>query len=88
MSDDGVSRRSVLAAAGVVGMLSAAGGVAAAAVRERPVPRARAGAKGPRSRRPNILMIVTDQERSFADIPAKIPMPAHEWLRERGVTIV
>src|SRR3546814_12788610 len=36
--------------------------------------------------RPNILLIVNDQERALADIPASLPLPAHDWLRERGLS--
>ncbi|MGA1327169.1 MAG: sulfatase-like hydrolase/transferase [Rubrivivax sp.] len=32
----------------------------------------------------NVLLIVTDQER--ADLPAALPLPGHERLRERGIT--
>jgi arylsulfatase len=35
-----------------------------------------------RQRPPNILLVVTDQER--ADLPQALPLPGHERLRERG----
>lgn len=38
-----------------------------------------------RGRRPNILLIVNDQERALADIPSALPLPAHDWLRQKGV---
>lgn len=38
----------------------------------------------PSHRGPNILLVLTDQERF--DIPAALPLPAHERLRERGTT--
>lgn len=37
-----------------------------------------------RQRKLNILMIVTDQERHWTDIPAEVSLPGHDWLRERG----
>lgn len=39
-------------------------------------------------RQPNILMFVTDQERHWRDIPAAIPLPGHDWLRERGTAFL
>ena len=36
-------------------------------------------------RRPNILLITTDQEQSFADLPSALRLPAHERLRDEGV---
>lgn len=36
--------------------------------------------------RPNILLIVNDQQRALADIPSVLPLPAHDWLRERGIS--
>ncbi|PTU76136.1 sulfatase-like hydrolase/transferase [Pseudomonas mangrovi] len=42
----------------------------------------------PRTRgRPNILLIVTDQERSFRDLPDALTLPAHEALLARGVSL-
>ena len=37
---------------------------------------------GARRSRPNILLIVTDQER--ANLPAQLPLPGHDWLKQRG----
>ena len=37
------------------------------------------------SRRPNILLIVTDQERSWGTLPPSLVLPARERLRARGV---
>lgn len=42
--------------------------------------------KRQRGSRPNILFMVNDQERSLADIPPGLPLPAHQWLRERGLS--
>ena len=35
-------------------------------------------------RRPNLLFIVTDQERHWLDFPREVKLPGHEWLLERG----
>jgi arylsulfatase len=35
----------------------------------------------------NILMIVTDQQRHWHDLPQDLPLPAHDWLRARGVAL-
>lgn len=59
----------------------AAGGVAMTA----PAAAQAAGRKPARRQRPpNILFIISDQERE--DLPAALPLPAHEWLRKRGVS--
>lgn len=34
--------------------------------------------------RPNILFVVTDQERHWLDFPREVKLPGHEWLLERG----
>lgn len=39
-----------------------------------------------RRRRLNILLVMTDQERGPATLPAALDLPAHDWLRNRGVT--
>ncbi len=78
----GPTRRSVLSAGGLVVAASTAAPAATAVA----APGASKRARGPRTRPLNILMIVNDQERSFADIPAAIPLPAHDWLRARGVS--
>lgn len=36
-------------------------------------------------KQPNILLIVSDQERGAPDLPADLDLPAHDWLRARGV---
>lgn len=38
-------------------------------------------------RKLNILLIVTDQERAFADLPQVLHLPGHEALVEQGVTL-
>lgn len=42
------------------------------------------GSGGARTTRPNILLIVTDQER--AALPPVLPLPGHDLLRRRGTT--
>jgi len=37
-----------------------------------------------RRKRPNILLLVSDQERGWPDLPAGLGLSAHEWLLERG----
>ena len=72
----GPTRRHMLAAGGLA--LSTPALAATPAAVKRP--------RGPGKRPLNILLIVNDQERAFADIPAAIPLPAHDWLRARGTT--
>lgn len=77
-----IDRRTLLAsgAAALVGANIATNGAQAATA---PAP-----ASPPRTRRkgrPNILLIVTDQQRAMADIPDALPLPAHDWLREKGI---
>ena len=36
-------------------------------------------------RRPNILFVMTDQERSPTLLPDALDLPSHDWMRERGV---
>ena len=82
------SRRKLLLAGGV-----AAAGVGAAVWAGRrddgaravpPLPSARAGAGQGGTAALNVLLVVTDQER--ADLPAALPLPGHERLRERGTS--
>ncbi|MGB5950221.1 MAG: sulfatase-like hydrolase/transferase [Parvibaculum sp.] len=35
-------------------------------------------------KRPNILFVMTDQERSATTLPSGLDLPAHEWIGERG----
>src|SRR3546814_158129 len=66
-------------AGGSAAFVAAPAASAEAAVPAPAKPRRRRG-------RPNILLIVNDQERALADIPASLPLPAHDWLRERGLS--
>src|SRR5690242_2439263 len=38
-----------------------------------------------KNKRPNILMIVSDQERGWPDLPQGLGLSAHEWLLEKGI---
>ena len=35
----------------------------------------------------NVLLIVADQLRHWEDLPPNVPLPAHEWLKSRGVAM-
>ncbi len=37
-----------------------------------------------KSKRPNILFVMTDQERSSTTLPSSLDLPAHDWMAERG----
>ena len=74
-----IDRRTLLAA-GAAALVAANGTKAAAAPTSASAP-----SKARKGRRPNILLIVTDQQRAMADIPAAIPLPAHDWLRAKGI---
>ena len=71
--------RRTLLAGGSAAIVAAHGARADAAASTPAKPRKRRA-------RPNILLIVNDQERAPADIPASLPLPAHDWLRERGIS--
>ncbi len=43
-------------------------------------------ASRPRSKKPNILFVFSDQERYRSKWPAGLSLPGHEWLASRGVT--
>ncbi|MBL8326868.1 MAG: sulfatase-like hydrolase/transferase [Rubrivivax sp.] len=45
-----------------------------------PLPALRGAGHTSGERPPNVLLVMTDQER--ADLPAALPLPGHEWLRE------
>lgn len=87
MNSGNMSRRGVL--------MAASGAMAAAAAPARATPAAPSAAAtsvapAPRGRRGdgryNILLIVTDQQRAFADIPASLPLPGQDMVRQRGVS--
>ncbi len=81
------TRRQFLIGAGALAIGGAAGTVAlrrTRARREPVVPAAGPVQNG--TRRPNILLILSDQERNVLDLPADLSLPAHEKLMEQGVT--
>ena len=81
-----LSRRTVLmGAGGAVAAASAATAIAAPAAAAAPGTPARGRRTDGRY---NILLIVTDQQRAFADIPAHIPLPGQDMVRRRGVSFV
>jgi arylsulfatase len=45
---------------------------------------AQAPATARRDTRPNILLLVSDQERGWPDLPGGLGLEAHQWLLERG----
>lgn len=81
-------RRQLLAGLGALGAATVAGELAGGGQRPYTAPRlaGAVSAQTRRERRPNILLIVSDQERSGADLPAGLELHAHEWLQERGTS--
>ncbi|HJV03583.1 MAG TPA: sulfatase-like hydrolase/transferase [Burkholderiaceae bacterium] len=81
-------RRQFLAGLGALGAATVAGELADRSQRPPTVPKlaGAVSAQTRRERRPNILLIVSDQERSGADLPAGLQLRAHEWLQERGTS--
>jgi arylsulfatase len=79
MRDKAEIDRRTLLAGGAAALVAANGARAARAQTSARAPGKRRGA------RPNILFMVNDQERALADIPDALPLPAHDWLRERGI---
>ncbi len=71
-----MKRRDILKAGGLIPLI----GLSTPALGKKAAPSA--------VRRPNILMIVTDQERHWRDIPKAVPLPGHDWLRERGTAFL
>lgn len=80
----GATRRSVVGSGLALGLAGLAG---ASALAGTPVSGAMAsGAPGViRKRRPNILFVMTDQERAPHLLPAGLDLPSHDWMRARGV---
>lgn len=70
MAEKAPSRRTVLGATLAAGGALAFGPGSAAIVKRR---------------RPNILLVMTDQERGPKLLPGALDLPAHDWLRSRGV---
>jgi arylsulfatase A-like enzyme len=49
-----------------------------------------AGAAAPaiiKRRKPNILLIVSDQQRDWQDLPSQLDLPARDWLAQRGTLL-
>jgi len=80
------ARRHFLMGMGAVAAVGAAGGIADRRQRPRSVPKPPAAldlsARG--GRRPNVLLIVSDQERHWQDLPSGLGLRAHEMLLEKG----
>ncbi|UUY09027.1 twin-arginine translocation signal domain-containing protein [Pseudomonas sp. J452] len=74
-----MQRRKLLKLAGV---LSAAG-VCAPLLSQQASPTLGRSA----GRKPNILLIATDQQRAHQDLPAAVALPGHERLLKRGVSL-
>jgi arylsulfatase len=69
-------RRDLLKLAGATGVASLAGPLLGAPAVQRPA-----------GRKPNILLIVTDQQRAHHDLPDAVPLPGHERLLRSGVSL-
>lgn len=69
-------------ALGGAAMAGAALGAGALATGQRPAPAAPAVLS---RKRPNILLLLSDQERAGPDLPKGLGLSAHDWLMERGV---
>jgi len=87
MNHPGPGRRQMLAALAAVGVGAAVGTVGERMHRPYRAPgrlpsavsdKVRAG------RRPNILLVMSDQERGWLDLPSGLGLDAHEWLMEHG----
>lgn len=81
-----MKRRHFLLGMGAVGTAGVAGGVADRRRRPRTVPQVppALSAAALAGRRPNILLIVSDQERAWQDLPSGLGLAAHEMLLEKG----
>ncbi len=87
MNPAGPQRRHVLAALAAVGIGAVAGTLNERAHRPYRSPKDLASAVSDKvraGRRPNILLVMSDQERGWQDLPAGLGLDAHDWLRERG----
>lgn len=59
-------------------------GAGAAALAAGAASRAFAAPALVKRKRPNILFVMTDQERSSTCLPSALDLPAHDWMQERG----
>lgn len=78
-----IPRRRFLQTLGAGSALAALPAVATTAGKPATKPLQRR-AKGPGGRRPNVLFIMSDQERGWPDLPAQLGLHAHERLLEAG----
>ncbi|NWH09476.1 MAG: sulfatase-like hydrolase/transferase [Alphaproteobacteria bacterium] len=80
----GVTRKQFLMGAGVAGIIATCGPDSNP---QAPVnASAQAAPAVIRGKRPNILLILTDQERAHVDLPSCLSLPNHDRLRARAVT--
>lgn len=79
-------RRQLLSALAAVGVGAAVGSINERSQRPyRPPTLSRAVSDRVRAgRRPNILLVMSDQERQWQDLPPQMDRPGLDWLRERG----
>ncbi|MGO4390697.1 sulfatase-like hydrolase/transferase [Variovorax sp. M-6] len=87
MNHPGPGRRQMLGALAAVGVGAVVGTLGERAQRPYRAPRGLSAAVSDRQRagrRPNILLIMSDQERGWPDLPAGLGLDAHELLLEHG----
>jgi len=86
MRSSGPSRRQMLGAFAALGVGAVTGTLTAKKQRKYRAPKVAAAVSDAarRSRRPNILLIMSDQERGWSDLPAGLGLRAHELLLETG----
>ena len=78
-----ISRRTALIGAGALAAAYGAYRIASPAGGERP----RIALKTDKGRRPNILFILTDQERARHLLPASLPLPQHDRHSEKNIIV-
>ncbi|MCS6763997.1 MAG: hypothetical protein MO853_08615 [Candidatus Protistobacter heckmanni] len=86
---DSLRRQHFIADIGAAAAAVALGELADRRHRPRHVPKLESAVSetARRERRPNILMPVSDQERSIRDLPNGLGLHGHEKLMEKGVTL-
>lgn len=72
----GFNRRQVLKTIGLSGAALASGALSRTAFGQAPATL--------KKKRPNILLLMSDQERGWADLHSGLGLNAHEWLLQRG----
>jgi Sulfatase len=83
MTGSRFSRRKLLGAGAAVAALMAGAGFLRGR-RSQAGPSVPAGIKNAAAKRPDVLLILSDQERHWDDLPRELNLPAHDQLRERG----